>query len=331
MSGPFPTKKISALTIAATPLAGNELLEIVQEGNSRHILSRDFVLPTDSLVTFTGMFGSLSGSRQLVSSATIQVDLTVDHQISLSMVGTGAVSADPTSTIGLTVVNGVATTWMRSDAAPALSQAIAPTWTGLHNFSNTVTFSKAAVGAGVSAIKLESTSPFVFWKETDAAADNGLWRMAVNSEQFFMGTRDDSDGTGIDFFLVDRTGTTVDTLYFTANVTETIGGIAHSFIYTPGAIASGTVNDYNPTFFKTSAVMRMVAGAGGSQLTGLVAQRAGFIITLSNVGADNLTIMSENAGSSANNRFSLVTDLTILPNDSMTFYYDGSSSRWRKK
>lgn len=45
------------------------------------------------------------------------------------------INANPTGTIGLTAVNGTAATPMRSDAAPALSQAIAPTWTGTHTFS----------------------------------------------------------------------------------------------------------------------------------------------------------------------------------------------------
>jgi hypothetical protein len=43
--------------------------------------------------------------------------------------------ANPTGTIGLTAANGSATTAMRSDAAPALSQAITPTWTSLHTFA----------------------------------------------------------------------------------------------------------------------------------------------------------------------------------------------------
>lgn len=43
--------------------------------------------------------------------------------------------ANPSASVGLTAVNGSATTYMRSDGAPALSQAIAPTWTGLHTFS----------------------------------------------------------------------------------------------------------------------------------------------------------------------------------------------------
>ncbi len=43
--------------------------------------------------------------------------------------------ANPSGSIGLTAVNGSAGTAMRSDAAPALSQSIAPTWTGLHTFA----------------------------------------------------------------------------------------------------------------------------------------------------------------------------------------------------
>lgn len=41
-------------------------------------------------------------------------------------------SANPSATIGLTAVNGSASTFMTSDSAPPLSQAIVPTWTGAH-------------------------------------------------------------------------------------------------------------------------------------------------------------------------------------------------------
>lgn len=44
----------------------------------------------------------------------------------------GASGANPTASLGLTAVNGVATTFLRSDGAPALDQSIAPTWTGVH-------------------------------------------------------------------------------------------------------------------------------------------------------------------------------------------------------
>src|SRR6266481_1407825 len=38
--------------------------------------------------------------------------------------------ANPTASLGLSAINGTATTWMRSDGAPALSQSISPTMTG---------------------------------------------------------------------------------------------------------------------------------------------------------------------------------------------------------
>ena len=43
--------------------------------------------------------------------------------------------ANPSASLGLSAVNGVATTFMRSDAAPALSQSIAPTMTGNWTFT----------------------------------------------------------------------------------------------------------------------------------------------------------------------------------------------------
>ncbi len=45
---------------------------------------------------------------------------------------------DPTASVGLTAVDGVAATAMRSDAAPALDQGIVPTWTGVHTFQDDI-------------------------------------------------------------------------------------------------------------------------------------------------------------------------------------------------
>jgi hypothetical protein len=50
-----------------------------------------------------------------------------------------ATPANPSATVGLTAKNGTAVTFMRSDAAPALDQSIAPTWTGLHTFDKVTT------------------------------------------------------------------------------------------------------------------------------------------------------------------------------------------------
>lgn len=47
-----------------------------------------------------------------------------------------ALGGNPTVLIGLAAVNGSAETFLRSDAAPALDQGIAPTWTGIHTWMN---------------------------------------------------------------------------------------------------------------------------------------------------------------------------------------------------
>lgn len=70
----------------------------------------------------------------------------------------GGSGADPSASVGLTAVNGSASTFMRSDGAPALSQSIAPTWTGLHQWvygtagsTYRVALSNIGTGTGIIA------------------------------------------------------------------------------------------------------------------------------------------------------------------------------------
>jgi hypothetical protein len=87
---------------------------------------------------------------------------------------TGADLANPTATLGLTAVNGTATTAMRSDAAPALSQAIAPTWTGSHTYTGTT----------ASPIKIKpSSAPVADTKLLDMQATGvGTTNFSVDAE-----------------------------------------------------------------------------------------------------------------------------------------------------
>jgi hypothetical protein len=98
-----------------------------------------------------------------------QVALTTDVTGILPVAngGTGvsslsSLTANPSASIGLTAVNGAASTFMRSDAAPALSQAISPTWSGSHTFGNTITSTVSgatgtalnATGGGTAGVRL---------------------------------------------------------------------------------------------------------------------------------------------------------------------------------
>ncbi len=77
--------------------------------------------------------------------------------------------ANPSASIGLSAVNGTSTLAMRSDAAPALSQAITPTWTNVHTFSaqpvmSTLTASQAVLtdsGKGLVSVATTGSSSVV--------------------------------------------------------------------------------------------------------------------------------------------------------------------------
>lgn len=74
----------------------------------------------------------------------------------------GVAGANPTASVGLSPINGSATTFMRSDAAPNISQAIAPTWSGTHTFSLAPIFSSLTgylYGNGAGAITASTTIP----------------------------------------------------------------------------------------------------------------------------------------------------------------------------
>lgn len=51
--------------------------------------------------------------------------------------------ASPTAKVGTSAVNGSASTFMRSDGAPPIDVAIAPTWSNLHTFSAGISISGA--------------------------------------------------------------------------------------------------------------------------------------------------------------------------------------------
>lgn len=63
----------------------------------------------------------------------------------------------PSSQIGLTPVQGVSTTAMRSDSAPALDQSIAPTWSGVHTYNNAVKFVGDHPAVGPAIFNFENT------------------------------------------------------------------------------------------------------------------------------------------------------------------------------
>lgn len=102
-------------------------------------------------------FTTLTTVTVVWDTGVLQTGVTIVYVSITSAVNTSAPnvtsSANPTASVGLTAVNGSATTYMRSDGAPALSQAITPTWTQVHTFS-----AKPVMNAGATVNAASGTA-----------------------------------------------------------------------------------------------------------------------------------------------------------------------------
>lgn len=95
--------------------------------------------------------------------------------------------ANPSASVGLSAVNGVAATFMRSDAAPALDVGIAPTWTGQHTWaSGSITTSKPlAITQTWNAGEVTFNSLLVNITDTASAAASLLMDLQVGGSSKF--------------------------------------------------------------------------------------------------------------------------------------------------
>lgn len=87
------------------------------------------------LNTALGTKSPLVGSSSIVTVGTLSAG-SIPYTL-LTGTPTLPIAANPTGSAGLAIVNGSATTFMRSDGSPAISQTIVPTWTGIHTFNAT--------------------------------------------------------------------------------------------------------------------------------------------------------------------------------------------------
>lgn len=121
---------------------------------------------------------------------------------------TGGTSANPSATIGLTAVNGSAGTFLRSDGAPALSQAIAPTWTGNHTFTPASGVSIVVNGAANNfsqQITGNSTTSQSYGLRIDAGT-NSVDQPLLIRNQAASSNLLSMDGTGRTLFTSNSTG-----------------------------------------------------------------------------------------------------------------------------
>lgn len=151
------------------PSVGGSVTSVDVSGGSTGLTTSGGPVTSAGTITLAGTLSPVNGGTGVPNNAASTLTLSGAFASTFTITGVTSVTfptsgtlattsqlpvgANPTASVGLSAVNGVATTFMRSDGAPALSQSISPTWTGNHTFapsSGNTLFSAGSVGIGVS-------------------------------------------------------------------------------------------------------------------------------------------------------------------------------------
>jgi hypothetical protein len=121
-------------------------------------------------------------------------------------------------------------------------------------------------------------------------------------------------------------GSTASTGKFTT--LESTQTVTASGVLTPAQITANQ-NDYTGGGCTAVTALRVSTDASRN-VTGLsCGQTEGRLITLHNVGSNDLVLLDNSVSSTAANRFALGSDLTLTGGQGVTFRYDDTSDRWR--
>jgi len=95
------------------------------------------------------------------------------------------------------------------------------------------------------------------------------------------------------------------------------------------APAVGANNDYNAAGAMGPSIGFLeLTPTANCNLTGLKAGLDGQVITVTNLSLFNMTLNSLNSGSQAANQFRMVSDFSLVRNDSKSFKYSATIGKW---
>lgn len=182
-----------------------------------------------------------------------------------SCVAVSAATGDPTASVGLTAVNGVASTLMRSDAAPALSQSIAPTWTGRHTFTGDI--SNPSVSTTGVQVGLGNARPGTQFIYATPAADNRVWEWSVGNGVdtcFYGSARNDVGNSGTSWLTTCRSGMTVSSINLQSTALQWNGNAVPSVTSSPTWTGAHTFTSTGSHFSGTTAQLGLRATGGAA-------------------------------------------------------------------
>lgn len=112
-------------------------------------------------------------------------------------------------------------------------------------------------------LTLTAANPFIDLIESDAAANNGVWRIGVNGEQLTIQVGNDALSSFTDVLTIDRTANTVDTIDLLPTTllhnTLPLGTITSTFVATWLGFTTSPTTTY--TYTKVGNIVTVRAGA----------------------------------------------------------------------
>lgn len=99
-------------------------------------------------------------------------------------------------------------------------------------------------------------------------------------------------------------------------------------VLTPAQLANATTDNWAPGSFAAASRVEFTTAGAAAAISGMAGGVADKIVILTNIGANILTVLNENAGSLAANRFEMNGDLIIPPKASALFIYSTAVGCW---
>lgn len=245
--------------------------------------SGTYTLPAGNPVVTGTVITSTWGNTTLADIAAALTD-------SLSRTGQGGMQAplaleDGTSALPALTWGTEQTSGLYRDAAGDFRWVISTTEI-LRITASTFSVAAGLVVTDIDGIQLTNNGPRIVFLESDAAANNRRWMMDVTAETFSMWLVNDAEDAFTEFFHVDRTAQTVDTINF-PNGTLQYGGIEVGYATLPGTDTSG-----NFTLLSTNRSRYVrYTGSGGHVISiNNGALSTGTLVTIFNDGGGSITL-----------------------------------------
>lgn len=165
--------------------------------------------------------------------------------------------------------------------------------------------------------RLKAAAPSLTFEETDASANNKIWRLKVNGEQLLLTILNDAEGVETTVFTFDRTGTTPDELNFAGQYLKVQGNVvatqqSGSLTATLTGMSGTTTGTIR--WYRTGTRVTLIAPSaitGTSNTTAMTMTGLGSTLLPLGIGGRMLTIVKDNGSD--------VVGAVILSSSTLTF------------